>query len=155
MKTTLILMFLLCLVPFSGFADEEPTELGESAELEEFEDQYVGGGGPMPTLLFLDLEDLNSAIIDAGYPQISQVLFANGGGGYGGALDGPAGSPFAQRRLPRIEFDVLPADLSSFGVYDSGQAARIQIMLRDDCLNVQFRLAGQEGLRHPAVVVQR
>lgn len=82
MKTTLILMFLLCLIPFSGFADEEPVELGE------FADQYVGGGGPMPTLLFLDLEDLNSAITDAGYPQISQVLFANGGGGYGGVLDG-------------------------------------------------------------------
>ncbi|MCK4570409.1 hypothetical protein KAT84_00530 [Candidatus Bipolaricaulota bacterium] len=94
MKITLILMFLLCLVLFSGFADEEPAELGEFAELEEvaefgeFEDQYVGGGGPMPTLLFLDFEDLNGAITDAGYPQISQVLFANGGGGYGGALDG-------------------------------------------------------------------
>lgn len=76
MKTTLILMFLLCLVPFAG--------LCESAGSTE----YVGGGGPMPTLLFLDLEDLNGAITDADYPQISQVLFANGGSGYGGALDG-------------------------------------------------------------------
>lgn len=42
----------------------------------------------MPTLLFLDLDDLNGAITDAGYPQIDQVLFANGGGGYVGALDG-------------------------------------------------------------------
>ena len=42
----------------------------------------------MPTLLFLDLDDLNGAITAAGYPQIDQVLFANGGGGYVGALDG-------------------------------------------------------------------
>ena len=80
MKITLILMFLLCLAPFTALAD--------SAEAAESGDVFFGGGGPMPTLLFLDLEDLNSAITSSGYPQLSQVLFGNGGGGYGGALDG-------------------------------------------------------------------
>ena len=76
MKTTLILILLFCLASLTGFANEDPS------------DTFFGGGGPMPTLLFLDLEDLNSAIIGGGYPQLSQVLFANGGGGYGGALNG-------------------------------------------------------------------
>jgi hypothetical protein len=49
---------------------------------------FVGGGGPMPMLLFLDLADLNAAISNSGYPQINQVLFAQGAGGYGGQLDG-------------------------------------------------------------------
>lgn len=83
MKTTFILIFLLCLVPFTGLADS-----AEAADSAESGDIFFGGGGPMPTLLFLDLEDLNSAITNVGYPQITQVLFANGGGGYGGALDG-------------------------------------------------------------------
>jgi len=76
MKTTLILMLSLCVLTLAAFADEEPAN------------QFGGGGGPMPTLLFLDLEDLNSAITVAGYPQIDQVLFGTGAGGYGGALDG-------------------------------------------------------------------
>ncbi len=82
MRTTLVLMLSLCVLTLAGLADSEPTGLGES------ETQFVGGGGPMPTLLFLDLEDLNGTITGAGYPQIDQVLFANGGGGYGGVLDG-------------------------------------------------------------------
>jgi hypothetical protein len=76
MKTTLTLVLLLCLIPLAAFADDAPSGL------------FVGGGGPMPTLMFLDLDDLNAAITSAGYPQINQVLFANGGGGYGGKLDG-------------------------------------------------------------------
>ncbi len=76
MRTTLILIFSLCVLTLSAFADEEPIV------------NYGGGGGPMPTLLFLDLDDLNGAITSAGYPQIGQVLFAMGGGAYGGALDG-------------------------------------------------------------------
>lgn len=75
MKTALILL-LLCLVPVLGFAGEKPAEA------------FFGGGGPMPTLLFLDLEDLNHVITGEGFPQLSQVLFANGGGGYGGIVDG-------------------------------------------------------------------
>ena len=82
MKTTLVLMLSLCVLTLAGLADSEPTELGEP------DVKFVAGGGPMPTLLFLDLDDLNGAITDAGYPQIDQVLFANGGGGYVGALDG-------------------------------------------------------------------
>jgi hypothetical protein len=76
MKILSILVLSLFLVALAGFA--------ESGQ----ESQFVGGGGPMPTLLFLDLADLNGAITDAGYPQVTQVLFANGGGGYGGQLDG-------------------------------------------------------------------
>jgi hypothetical protein len=76
MKTTFVLVLLLCLVPLTGFSDDSQSS------------GFFGGGGPMPTLLFLNLEDLNSAIIDVGYPQFNQVLFANGGGGYGGELDG-------------------------------------------------------------------
>ena len=76
MRTTLIVMLSLCVLTSAVFADEEPVV------------NYGGGGGPMPTLLFLDLDDLNGAITDAGYPQIGQVLFAMGGGAYGGALDG-------------------------------------------------------------------
>lgn len=76
MKTTLILVLLLCLIPLVAFADDASAE------------SFVGGVGPMPTLLFLDLDDLNGAITGAGYPQLSQVLFAHGGGGYGGQLDG-------------------------------------------------------------------
>ena len=76
MKITLLLVLLLALAPFATLADDLPSGL------------FIGGGGPMPTLLFLDLEDLNSAITNVGYPQINQVLYANGGGGYGGQLDG-------------------------------------------------------------------
>lgn len=82
MRTTLVLMLSLCVLTLAGLADSEPTELGVP------DGKFVGGGGPMPTLLFLDLDDLNGAITAAGYPQIDQVLFANGGGGYVGALDG-------------------------------------------------------------------
>ena len=82
MKTTLVLMLSLCVLTLAGLADSEPPGLGEP------NGEFVAGGGPMPTLLFLDLDDLNGAITDAGYPQIDQVLFANGGGGYVGALDG-------------------------------------------------------------------
>ena len=46
------------------------------------------GGGPMPSILFLDLGDLNAAVTAAGYPRISEVLFAMGGSGYGGRADG-------------------------------------------------------------------
>ena len=81
MKITLILILLLSLIPLVGLA--------ESADSVESADAFfVGGGGPMPTLMFLDLDDLNAAITSAGYPQLNQVLFANGGGGYGGQLDG-------------------------------------------------------------------
>jgi len=76
MKTTCALVLLLCLVPLTGFSDDSQSS------------EFFGGGGPMPTLLFLNLEDLNSAIIDVGYPQFNQVLFANGGGGYWGEPDG-------------------------------------------------------------------
>jgi hypothetical protein len=76
MKIVLTTLLLFCLIPFVGLADDSSDEL------------FVGGGGPMPTLLFLDLEDLNGAITDGGYPQLTEILFANGGGGYGGMLDG-------------------------------------------------------------------
>jgi len=85
MKITLILILLLSIVPLAGLA--ESAELGEFAA-DAPSGLFVGGGGPMPTLMFLDLDDLNAAITSAGYPQLNQVLFANGGGGYGGQLDG-------------------------------------------------------------------
>ncbi len=47
-----------------------------------------GGGGPMPSILFLDLSGLNAAVTAAGYPRISEVLFTMGGSGYGGRSDG-------------------------------------------------------------------
>lgn len=80
MKTTLVLVLLLSVLSLSGLA--------ESADSENSSGLVIGGGGPMPTLMFLNLEDLNGAITVAGYPQIDQVLFANGGGGYIGQLDG-------------------------------------------------------------------
>jgi len=46
------------------------------------------GGGPMPSILFLDLGGLNAAVTAAGYPRISEVLFTMGGSGYGGRQDG-------------------------------------------------------------------
>lgn len=93
MKTMLVLVLAACLLTVTAFADDEAVGLEESAlaepvELAESAGNLGGGGGPMPTLLFLDLEDLNGAITGAGYPQLDQVLFAMGGGGYGGALDG-------------------------------------------------------------------
>jgi len=47
-----------------------------------------GGGGPTPSILFLDLGELNAAVTAAGYPRISEVLFTMGGSGYGGRSDG-------------------------------------------------------------------
>jgi len=85
MKMTLILALSLCVLTLAVFGDDEPAEFTEPMESTV---RYGGGGGPMPSLLFLDLDDLNDAITDADYPQISQVLFATGGGGYGGDLDG-------------------------------------------------------------------
>ena len=78
MKTILWLVVAGCLLTVPALADDASLP----------SDIYIGGGGPTPTLLFLNLEDLNGAITDAGYPQIDQVLFGMGGGGYGGALDG-------------------------------------------------------------------
>jgi hypothetical protein len=46
----------------------------------------VWGGGPMPSVLFLDLGGLNAAVTAAGYPRISEVLFTMGGASYGGRL---------------------------------------------------------------------
>ncbi|MBE0636649.1 hypothetical protein IH601_11690 [Candidatus Bipolaricaulota bacterium] len=82
MKTIMLLVLAGCLLTVPAFAESESTAL-ETSDI-----AYVGGGGPIPTLLFLNLDDLNGAITDAGYPQINQVLFAMGGGGYGGAMDG-------------------------------------------------------------------
>ncbi len=48
----------------------------------------VGGGGPMPSILFLNLGELNAVVTAAGYPRISEVLFTMGGSGYGGWGDG-------------------------------------------------------------------
>ena len=52
------------------------------------EDGTPGGGGPTPSILFLDLGDLNAVVTAAGYPRISEVLFAMGGAGYGGQIGG-------------------------------------------------------------------
>jgi len=76
MKTLGIVVSSLCLLSLAVLAEGPPT------------DKFVGGGGPMPSLLFLNLDDLNEAIVDGGYPQLSPILFANGGGGYGGLIDG-------------------------------------------------------------------
>lgn len=76
MKTTLTVVFMLCCSALISFADDAVAN------------QFGSGGGPMPTLLFLDLEDLNGTITEAGYPQINQVMFGWGGSAYGGALDG-------------------------------------------------------------------
>jgi hypothetical protein len=46
------------------------------------------GGGPVPSILFLDLGGLNAAVTAAGYPRISEVLFTMGGSGYGGRVNG-------------------------------------------------------------------
>jgi len=46
--------------------------------------QDGAGGGPMPSILFLDLGGLNDAVTAAGYPRVSEVLFTMGGSGYGG-----------------------------------------------------------------------
>jgi len=48
----------------------------------------TGGGGPMPSILFLDLGGLNAAITAAGYPRISEVVFTMGASGYGGRAAG-------------------------------------------------------------------
>lgn len=52
------------------------------------QDEPGVGGGPMPSILFLDLGGLNAAVTAAGYPRISEVLFTMGGSGYGGRGDG-------------------------------------------------------------------
>jgi len=92
MKTTLILVLLLSLITIPGLAESadsaDSADSATSADLAGSTGLVIGGGGPMPTLMFLNLEDLNGSITVAGYPQINQVLFANGGGGYIGQLDG-------------------------------------------------------------------
>ena len=62
--------------------------LGTLALADEDVGDWYGGGGPMPSLLFLDLEDLNAATASAGYPALREVLYLMGGGGYGGAING-------------------------------------------------------------------
>jgi len=76
MRTTLIVVLSLCLLAIGASVANGSGNV------------FGGGTGPMPTLLFLDLEDLNCALTQAGYPQIGQVLFATGSGGYWGTLDG-------------------------------------------------------------------
>jgi hypothetical protein len=75
MKTTFVAIVVLCIASIPILA-ESASDMGFSA-----------GGGPMPALLFLDLDDLNTAVTHAGYPQISQVLFVMGGAGYGSISD--------------------------------------------------------------------
>lgn len=75
-KHLILGILILGLVDSLGFAN------GDSNPI------YGGGGGPMPSLLFLDLTDLNTATAATGYPALKEVLFLMGGGGYGGEVSG-------------------------------------------------------------------
>jgi len=131
-------MFLLCLVPFTALA-----ESADSAEAAESGDVFFGGGGPMPTLLFLDLEDLNSAITSSGYPQLSQVLFGNGGGGYGGALDGLRIGGFG---LGGDTLSVSESRSVSFDIAYGGMMIEKAVRSDDDFTVVLGTLLGFGGL---------
>jgi hypothetical protein len=48
----------------------------------------LGGGGPMPGVVFLELSDLNQITAEAGYPALREVVLLMGGGGYAGATYG-------------------------------------------------------------------
>jgi hypothetical protein len=46
----------------------------------------IGGGGPMPGFLFLELEELRDVLMDNGYAPLNGPMFMTGGGGYGGLM---------------------------------------------------------------------
>ena len=52
------------------------------------QDEVAGGGGLMPSILFLDLGEVNAAVTAAGYPRINELLFTMGGGVHGGRIGG-------------------------------------------------------------------
>jgi len=72
MLTTLPVLLLLLAGPLC--AEDDPAALG--------------GGGPTPSILFLRLEPLNSALAAAGYPRITEVFLTLGGSGLGGSHGG-------------------------------------------------------------------
>ena len=48
----------------------------------------VGGGGPMPSVFFLTLDDLNEVLVDSGYPSLPGLMFLWQAGGHAGDVDG-------------------------------------------------------------------
>jgi len=47
----------------------------------------IGGGGPMPGFVFLDVASLNEVLVDNGYAPLNEPVLMMGGGGYGGLIE--------------------------------------------------------------------
>ncbi len=75
-----LLMIVLLGLPLVALQAQEaaPLELVEG----------LGGGGPLPGLLLLDLEGLNEKLEANGYAPLAEMVFIMGGGGFGGEVEG-------------------------------------------------------------------
>lgn len=51
-------------------------------------EEGLGGGGPMPGVVFLNLAGLNERLEANGYAPLPEMVFVMGGGGYGGEVRG-------------------------------------------------------------------
>jgi hypothetical protein len=65
-----------------------PLALVHAQEAAEGPEEAIGGGGPMPGLLLLDLARLNAKLEANGYGPLDKMVFVMGGGGYGGEARG-------------------------------------------------------------------
>ncbi len=60
----------------------------QAQEAEPMAEEGLGGGGPMPGLVLLDLAGLNERLEANGYAPLPEMVFVMGGGGYGGEVRG-------------------------------------------------------------------
>jgi len=63
-----------------------PLALAQAQEAAEEPIEGIGGGGPMPALLLLDLAGLNQVLLNNGYGPLDNMVFLMGGGGFGGDI---------------------------------------------------------------------
>ena len=111
------------------------------------EDGTPGGGGPTPSILFLDFGGLNGAVTAAGYPRISEVLFVMGGSGYGGRADGirfgglGGGGATTSRngeRSVRLDLDYYGFLVEKAAASDSGLTIVLGAMLGGGSLDLRL-----------------
>jgi hypothetical protein len=77
----LVILLLIVLISL-------PLATAQAQEAAEGPEEGLGGGGPMPGLLLLDLAELNEYLEAYGYAPLDDMVFVMGGGGWGGELTG-------------------------------------------------------------------
>ncbi len=111
------------------------------------QEEPSGGGGPMPSILFLDLKGLNAVVTGAGYPHVNEVLFTIGGSGYGDVGDdirfggiGGGGETTTSNggRTSRLRFEYYGLMVEKAAASDSGLTVVLGATLGGGNLDLQL-----------------